>query len=299
MADRGTHVGGRDRRGRSGIRCASATSAFEQPSPRSRLGPMPRGRSGGPPSPTQRERYRARVDREAAAIILQDELEAHAHGRAVGRAMSVRRRAQPAGRGAAAWNRCLRRRRDAVVARVGRPRRSTGRAGGQDRRRDARHGPARASCGSSCSPACSPSLVVVAGLTALRPLVRAAVVGWAWDNPGSLRLPFVADFIREDLGAALTEPAGGSADEVVFEVTSGRHRRSSWRRASTRRLRRQRASVHLRRDRGELADQLQAGPFLLRHNMTPAEVVRRRSSTRGRRDDPWTSRSARVFASSR
>ena len=42
----------------------------------SRLGPMPRGRSGGPPSKTQRDRYRARVDREAAAIILQDELDA-------------------------------------------------------------------------------------------------------------------------------------------------------------------------------------------------------------------------------
>jgi putative Holliday junction resolvase len=41
-----------------------------------RLGPMPRGRSGGPPTRIQRERYRARVDREAAAIILQDELEA-------------------------------------------------------------------------------------------------------------------------------------------------------------------------------------------------------------------------------
>ena len=43
-----------------------------------RLGPMPRGRSGGPPTPTQREAYRARVDREAAAIILRDELEARA-----------------------------------------------------------------------------------------------------------------------------------------------------------------------------------------------------------------------------
>src|SRR4029077_14777674 len=42
----------------------------------SRLGPMPRGRSGGPPSRTQRDRYRARVDREAAAVILQDELDA-------------------------------------------------------------------------------------------------------------------------------------------------------------------------------------------------------------------------------
>lgn len=41
-----------------------------------RLGPMPRGRSGGPPSRTQRDRYREKVDREAAAIILQDELDA-------------------------------------------------------------------------------------------------------------------------------------------------------------------------------------------------------------------------------
>jgi putative Holliday junction resolvase len=41
-----------------------------------RLGPMPRGRSGGPPTKAQRDAYRARVDREAAAIILQDELDA-------------------------------------------------------------------------------------------------------------------------------------------------------------------------------------------------------------------------------
>jgi putative Holliday junction resolvase len=41
----------------------------------SRLGPMPRGRSGGGPSKTQRDRYREKVDREAAAIILQDELD--------------------------------------------------------------------------------------------------------------------------------------------------------------------------------------------------------------------------------
>lgn len=40
-----------------------------------RLGPMGRGRSGGPPSRSQRDAYRARVDREAAAIILQDELD--------------------------------------------------------------------------------------------------------------------------------------------------------------------------------------------------------------------------------
>jgi putative Holliday junction resolvase len=43
-----------------------------------RLGPMPRGRSGGPPTRAQRDAHRARVDREAAAIILQDELDTRA-----------------------------------------------------------------------------------------------------------------------------------------------------------------------------------------------------------------------------
>jgi putative Holliday junction resolvase len=46
-----------------------------------RIGPMPRGRSGGPPTRSQRDSYRARVDREAAAIILQDELDTRAGAR--------------------------------------------------------------------------------------------------------------------------------------------------------------------------------------------------------------------------
>jgi len=41
-----------------------------------RLGRMPRGRSGGAPTRTQRNAHRARVDREAASVILQDELDA-------------------------------------------------------------------------------------------------------------------------------------------------------------------------------------------------------------------------------
>jgi putative Holliday junction resolvase len=45
-----------------------------------RLGPMKRGRSGGPPSRHQRDEYRARVDREAAAVILQDALDARGSG---------------------------------------------------------------------------------------------------------------------------------------------------------------------------------------------------------------------------
>ncbi len=43
-----------------------------------RVGPAKRGRSGGPPSAGQRDAHRARIDREAAAVILQDELDARA-----------------------------------------------------------------------------------------------------------------------------------------------------------------------------------------------------------------------------
>jgi putative Holliday junction resolvase len=41
-----------------------------------RLGPPPRGSGGGPPSPAARAGRRARVDREAAAAIVQAELDA-------------------------------------------------------------------------------------------------------------------------------------------------------------------------------------------------------------------------------
>jgi putative Holliday junction resolvase len=41
-----------------------------------RIGPPARGRSGGPPTAAQRDAHRARIDREAAVVILQDELDA-------------------------------------------------------------------------------------------------------------------------------------------------------------------------------------------------------------------------------
>ena len=43
-----------------------------------RIGNPARGKSGGPPSAAQRGAHRARIDREAAALILQDELDAMA-----------------------------------------------------------------------------------------------------------------------------------------------------------------------------------------------------------------------------
>jgi putative holliday junction resolvase len=46
----------------------------------SRLGPARRGRDGGPPGPIRRAAHRARIDREAATVILEDELAARAIG---------------------------------------------------------------------------------------------------------------------------------------------------------------------------------------------------------------------------
>ena len=43
---------------------------------RARMGRQPRGRSGAAPSPTARRVWRARIDREAAAAIIQAELDA-------------------------------------------------------------------------------------------------------------------------------------------------------------------------------------------------------------------------------
>jgi putative Holliday junction resolvase len=46
----------------------------------SRVGAAGRGRAGGPPGRTRRAAHRARIDREAAAVILEDELEARRAG---------------------------------------------------------------------------------------------------------------------------------------------------------------------------------------------------------------------------
>ena len=116
-------------------------------------------------------------------------------------------------------------------------------------------------------------VVVVAALTALRPIVRAAIVGWAWDNPSSLRVSFVADFIREDLGPVLTQPAGTDPTEAVFEVLPGDTLQAlAPRLAETGFVRSQRAFLFTAIQEG-LASNLQAGSFILRRDMTPAQVV--------------------------
>ena len=117
------------------------------------------------------------------------------------------------------------------------------------------------------------ALVLVVSLTALRPLIDSAVLGWAADSPGALRFPFVADMVREDLGDALTEPASANDEQVEFVVTDGDDASTIGARLEQEGLLRdRRAFVFIATER-ELTGALQAGGFILRRNMTPDEVV--------------------------
>jgi UPF0755 protein len=118
------------------------------------------------------------------------------------------------------------------------------------------------------------AIVLVTMLTALRPLVRTGVVGWAWDNTWAItRVPFVSELVREDLGPTLTAPATGDSAEAAFDVQPGdsifsiaqRLQQSGF-------VVSDRAFIFTALQTG-LGDSLQAGTFVLRHNMTPAEVA--------------------------
>ena len=76
-------------------------------------------------------------------------------------------------------------------------------------------------CGSGSSSWSWPPLVLVALLTIARPIARLAIVPLAENNPAALRIGFLADLVREDLGSALTAPAPGDGTEIVFAVNAG------------------------------------------------------------------------------
>jgi UPF0755 protein len=117
-------------------------------------------------------------------------------------------------------------------------------------------------------------LVLLVLLTALRPLVRAGIVGWAWDNPSAItRFPFVGDFVREDLGSAIDAPAGTDATEAVFTVNAG----DTITLLAPRLLQdgfiaSEHAFLYAALEQNINA-QLTAGDFVLRRNMTPTEIA--------------------------
>jgi UPF0755 protein len=117
-------------------------------------------------------------------------------------------------------------------------------------------------------------LVLIVLLTALRPVLRAGVVGWAWENPGSImRFPLVSQLVREDLGPALTEPAGTNATETGFFVAPGDTIYTIAPRLVQGGYAASEHAFLFAALEAELNEQLAAGTYALRGNMTPAELA--------------------------
>jgi UPF0755 protein len=118
------------------------------------------------------------------------------------------------------------------------------------------------------------ALVLVVLFTAMRPIVRAGVVGWAWSNPSSIvKFPFIGELVREDLGDALTAPASADSSQQVFTVNPGDTiYLLAPRLVDTGFVANERAFLYTALTTG-LGDKLTAGSFLLRANMTPAQVA--------------------------
>ena len=117
------------------------------------------------------------------------------------------------------------------------------------------------------------AFVLAVALIALRPMISNVVMGIAEDNPGALQLPFVKDIVRENLGAALTNPASTDPAQVEFQVQQGDTASAIADRLETEGLLTDsRAFVFHAIDR-DLTGSLQQGTFVLRKNMTPDQLV--------------------------
>jgi UPF0755 protein len=117
------------------------------------------------------------------------------------------------------------------------------------------------------------AVVLVVALTALRPVVNSALLGWAADNPAALRLPFIADLVEADLGPALVEPMSSDPAQVEFVVDPGDTASTIATRLQAQGLiKDQRAFVFIASKRA-LTGALQSGTFILRKSMTPDQMV--------------------------
>ncbi len=117
------------------------------------------------------------------------------------------------------------------------------------------------------------AVVLVVALTALRPVVNSVLLDFAQDNPAALQLPFVKDIVRDDLGAALTEPISSDTTQVEFLVEDGDTARSIGDRLEADQLLADsRAFVFIAIDRG-LSGSLRVGDYILRRNLTPDQLV--------------------------
>jgi UPF0755 protein len=117
------------------------------------------------------------------------------------------------------------------------------------------------------------ALVLITMATVARPLTRAVVVPWAETNPTALRIGFVADLVREDIGPALTAPAAGGAKEIEFVVQTGDTPATLAPRLLDAGIIDSARAFLFQARMDDLTPKLTAGSFALAGNLTPEEVV--------------------------
>ena len=115
--------------------------------------------------------------------------------------------------------------------------------------------------------------VLIGLVTIGRPLVASTVVGWAGNNPGTMGLPFVAEFVEKDLGAKLTDPPGDDPTEVQFVVRTGDTVRVIGDRLEAEGFVLDSRAFVLTALRRGADDDFKAGNYVLRRNMRPTEIV--------------------------
>ncbi|HEY5434253.1 MAG TPA: endolytic transglycosylase MltG [Candidatus Limnocylindrales bacterium] len=116
-------------------------------------------------------------------------------------------------------------------------------------------------------------VVLLVMVTVARPVLRMVVVPWTDGNPGSLRIGFVAELVREDLGAALTTPASNDPAAVEFVVETGDTPATVAPKLEAARIITSTRAFLYEAQMQDLASQLNAGRFAMTLNMTPAGVV--------------------------
>lgn len=116
-------------------------------------------------------------------------------------------------------------------------------------------------------------VVLIASLTVLRPVIAHAVVDYASKNPSALKLPFVADLVREDLGSALTDAPSSSPTEVTFDVVDGDTAQTIANRLQGDGLLKDARALVFIATEQDLTTSLESGTYILRMNMTPQQIV--------------------------
>lgn len=117
------------------------------------------------------------------------------------------------------------------------------------------------------------ALVLLVLASVGRPLLRTLAVDIAQANPQTMRVPFLADLVREDLGSQLTDAAGQDASPVQFVVPAGASAADIATMLAGQQLLAEPLAFEYVAITSGQAGSIQAGTYYLNQQMTPAQLL--------------------------